>query len=59
MSSEEGDEVDFCYILRNKNLSNIWPENSVYIIEELITTEQTFLTDLDGIVKVSIMWSIV
>ena len=57
MSSEEADEADFCYMLRNKDLSSIWPENSVFVIEEMITTEQTFLTDLDGIVKVSIMWS--
>ena len=54
MSSEEGDEKDFCYMLNNEDLSSVWPGNSAYIIKEIITTERTFLADLDIIVKVSI-----
>ena len=57
MLSEEGDEVDFCLMLRNKNLSSVWPQKSVFVIEEIINTEQTYVTDLESIVKVSIMWS--
>ena len=53
MSSEGSDEKDFCYMLNYEDLSSVWPGNSVYIIEEIITTEQTFLIDLDIIVKVS------
>ena len=57
MSSEEGDEADFCFALRKRNLTSIWPEKSVYVIKEIINTEQAYVTDLDNIVKVSIMWT--
>ena len=55
MSLKEGNEVDFCHVLRKRNLSGFWPEKSVYVIKELINTEQAYVTDLDNIVKVSIM----
>ena len=57
MSLKEGNEVDFCNVLRKGNLCNIWPQRSVFVIEELINTEQGYVTDLDNIVKVSIMWT--
>ena len=57
MSSKEGDGVDFCNVLRKGHLSNIWPEKSVHVVKEIINTEQAYVTDLDNIVKVSIMWS--
>ena len=53
MSSEEDDEKDFCHMLNYDDLSSVWPGNSAYIVKEIITTEQTFLIDLDIIVKVS------
>ena len=57
MSSEGGDnEVDFCFTLCNKkDLSTVWPEKSVYVVEEIINTEQAYVTDLENIVKVSII----
>ena len=56
MSSDEGDEVDFCHLLRKKNLSSIWPQKSVFVVEEIINTEQAYVTDLENIVKVSIVF---
>ena len=57
MSLKEADGVDFCNVLRKGHLSNIWPEKSVHVVKEIINTEQAYVTDLDNIVKVSIMWS--
>ena len=57
MALKEGEEVDFCNVLRKGNLSNIWPQRSVFVIEELVNTEQGYVTDLNNIVKVSIMWT--
>ena len=52
-----GDEADFCHALHKRNLCSTWPEKSVYGIKEMINTEQSYVTDLDNIVKVSFMWS--
>ena len=59
MSSGEGeDEVDFCLKLCSKDeLGSVWPGKCVYVVEEIIHTEQVYVTDLENIVKVSIMWS--
>ena len=55
MSSEDGEEVDFFRILHKENLCSIWPQKSVYVLKEIISTEQIYVTDLDNIVKVSII----
>ena len=59
MSSGEGeDEVDFCLKLcSNNELASVWPGKCVYVVEEIIHTEQVYVTDLENIVKVSIMWN--
>ena len=59
MSSGEGeDEVDFCFKLCSKDeLASVWPGKCVYVVEEIIHTEQVYVTDLENIVKVSIMWN--
>ena len=57
MSVKEGNEMDFCHVLRKRNLCSTWPQKSVYVIKEMINTEQSYVTDLDTIVKVSFMWS--
>ena len=59
MSSGEGeDELDYCLKLCSKEeLASVWPGKCVYVVEEIIHTEQVYVTDLENIVKVSIMWS--
>ena len=59
MSSGEGeDEVDFCLKLCSKDeLASVWLGKCVYVVEEIIHTEQVYVTDLENIVKVSIMWN--
>lgn len=59
MSLEGGDRVDFIQVVHEINLSDIWPGKSHEVIRHMIETEQTYVTDLDNIVKVSIMWSTV
>ena len=59
MSSGEGeDELDYCLKLCSKEeLASVWPGKCVYVVEEIIHTEQVYVTELENIVKVSIMWS--
>ena len=57
MSSEGGDRVDFVRVVHEVNLSDIWPKKSHKVIKHMIETEQIYVTDLDNIVKVSIMWN--
>ena len=57
MSSEGGDRVDFVRVVHKVNLSDIWPKKSHKVIKHMIETEQIYVTDLDNIVKVSIMWN--
>ena len=57
MSSKVGDEVDFSQRLRKRNLNSVWPQNSANVVKEMIISEQKYVTDLDNIVKVSLMWS--
>jgi len=53
MSSE--DEHDFCFKLGSKEeLADIWPGKCVFVIQEIIHTEQTYVTDLENIVKVCV-----
>ena len=59
MSSGEGeDELDYCLKLCSKEeLASVWSGKCVYVVEEIIHTEQVYATDMENIVKVSIMWS--
>ena len=59
MSSGEGeDELNYCLKLCSKDeMASVWPGKCVYAVEEIIHTEQMYVTDLENIVKVSIMWS--
>ena len=55
MSSED-EEVDFCLKMCSKDeLASVWPGKCVYVVEEIIHTEQVYVTDLENIVKVGIM----
>jgi len=54
--SSEGEEVDFCFKMCSKDeLASVWPGKCVYVVEEIIHTEQVYVTDLENIVKVGIM----
>ena len=55
MSLKDDDEVDSCQGLHKGNPKSIWPHKSVYVIKEMISTEQSYVTDLDNIIKVSFM----
>ena len=54
MSSEDSDIVDFVQVVHEIKHSDIWPRRSHYVIRDMIQTEQTYVTDLDNIVKVGI-----
>ena len=55
MSLKGGEEVDFCHIIRKGSLTRFWPQNSGDVIEDMIKSEQKYITDLDNIVKVNFM----
>ena len=51
MLSEWGDdEMNLHFAFCNKKiLSTVWPEKSVCVAEEIINTEQAYVTDLENI----------
>ena len=36
-----------------EELSGVWPGKCVYVVEEIVHTEQSYVTDLENIVKVT------
>jgi len=53
MSEDNQEEVDFCFRACNREeLSAAWPGQCVFVVEEIISTEQSYVSDLEDIVKV-------
>jgi len=53
MSEDNQDEVDFCFRACNREeLATAWPGQCVFVVEEIISTEQSYVSDLENIVKV-------
>jgi len=53
MSKDNQEETDFCFRACNREeLAETWPGQCVFVVEEIISTEQSYVSDLENIVKV-------
>ena len=57
MSEDNHEEIDFCFRACNREeLATAWPGQCVYVVEEIISTEQSYVSDLENIVKVCVVF---
>ena len=57
MSSEEDGKVDSVHLSHKVDSSSVWPMKCFHVIQEILSAEEVYVTYLENIVKVSIMYA--